>query len=274
VVNYTREAGVRNLEREIAKVCRRIAKELVAAGNKKTKSISLKITPERIRAILGPQKYKDTETSKSPEVGVATGLAWTEVGGEILPAEVTVMKGKGQLVLTGQLGDVMKESATAALSYIRSRSSKLDVPDDFYQTMDIHVHIPEGAIPKDGPSAGITMTTSMVSALTNRPVRQDIAMTGEITLRGKVLKIGGLKEKVLAAHRHHILDVIIPHDNVDDLDDISKKIRKDMNFYPVENVDQVLEMALGATDNNDAAGKVKGRPRTKRAPRTPKAPRS
>lgn len=243
VTSYTREAGVRNLEREIATVCRRIAKELVSNGSK-AKAVKEKITPERIRAILGPKKYKDTESSKDPEIGVATGLAWTEVGGEILPAEVTVMKGKGNLVLTGQLGDVMKESAKAALSYIRSRCEALQVPDDFYQNTDIHVHIPEGAIPKDGPSAGITMTTSMVSALTNRPVRQDIAMTGEITLRGKVLKIGGLKEKVLAAHRAHILDVIIPNDNVDDLEDISRKIRKEMKFHPVDNVDQVLNMAL------------------------------
>ncbi len=270
VANYTREAGVRNLEREIAKVCRRIAKELVAATNKKAKITKQKVTPERIRAFLGPQKYKDTETSKDPEVGVATGLAWTEVGGEILPAEVTVMKGKGQLVLTGQLGDVMKESATAALSYIRSRSSELKVPEDFYKDLDIHVHIPEGAIPKDGPSAGITMTTSMVSALTNRPVRQDIAMTGEITLRGKVLKIGGLKEKVLAAHRAHILDVIIPNDNVDDLEDISKKIRREMKFHPVNNVDQVLDMALTPKVKD---GTTKGRPTSSRSTRAPRTPR-
>ncbi len=244
VVNHTREAGVRNLEREIATVCRRIAKELVASGAKASKSAKQKITPERIRAILGPKKYKDSEGPKDPEIGVATGLAWTEVGGEILPAEVTVMKGKGTLVLTGQLGEVMQESAKAALSYIRSRSVELKLPEDFYQNLDIHVHIPEGAIPKDGPSAGVTLTTSMVSALTKRPVRQDIAMTGEINLRGKVLKIGGLKEKVLAAHRAHIMDVIIPNDNIDDLEDISRKVRKEMKFYPVENVDQVLDMAL------------------------------
>jgi ATP-dependent Lon protease len=253
IANYTREAGVRNLEREIAKVCRRIAKELVAAGTKvSAKSKVQRVTPERLRSMLGPMKYKDTETSKDPEVGVATGLAWTEVGGEILPAEVTVMKGKGNLMLTGQLGEVMQESAKAALSYIRSRSEALKVPEDFYQNTDIHVHIPEGAIPKDGPSAGITLTTSMVSALTNRPVRQDIAMTGEMTLRGKVLKIGGLKEKVLAAHRAHILDVIIPNDNVDDLEDISRKIRKEMTFHPVDNVGQVLEMAL--TGNESKTG--------------------
>lgn len=260
VNNYTREAGVRNLEREVARVCRRIAKELVAAGTKaSSKSKPQKITPERLRSILGPVRYKDTLAGKDPEVGVATGLAWTEVGGEILPAEVTVMKGKGNLMLTGQLGEVMQESAKAALSYIRSRSDVLQVPEDFYQNTDIHVHIPEGAIPKDGPSAGITLTTSMVSALTNRPVRQDIAMTGEMTLRGKVLKIGGLKEKVLAAHRAHILDVIIPNDNVDDLEDISRKIRKDMKFHPVDNVGQVLDMALapGAAKKPAAAAKPK-----------------
>lgn len=258
VNNYTREAGVRNLEREIARVCRRIAKELVSAGTKaSTKSKPQKITPERLRSILGPMKYKDTLAGKDPEVGVATGLAWTEVGGEILPAEVTVMKGKGNLMLTGQLGEVMQESAKAALSYIRSRSDVLQVPEDFYQNTDIHVHIPEGAIPKDGPSAGITLTTSMVSALTNRPVRQDIAMTGEMTLRGKVLKIGGLKEKVLAAHRAHILDVIIPNDNVDDLEDISRKIRKEMKFHPVENVGQVLDMALAPVSAKKPAAAAK-----------------
>lgn len=267
VNNYTREAGVRNLEREVAKVCRRIAKELVSAGKKKA-GTTQKVTPERIRSLLGPQKYRDIPQTKDPEVGVATGLAWTEVGGEILPAEVTVMKGKGQLVLTGQLGDVMKESATAALSYIRSRSSKLKVPENFYKDMDIHVHIPEGAIPKDGPSAGITMTTSMVSALTNRPVRQDIAMTGEITLRGKVLKIGGLKEKVLAAHRAHIYDIIIPNENVDDLEDISRKVRKDIKFHPVDNVDEVLAMALEMKAGASAKSKKTGRPAT-RTPRRP-----
>lgn len=283
ITNYTREAGVRNLEREIATVCRRIAKELVAAGDKgtaktktktktKAKAKLQRVTPERIRTMLGPKKHKDAETSKEAEVGVATGLAWTEVGGEILPAEVTVMKGKGNLVLTGQLGDVMQESAKAALSYIRSRSDTLKVPEDFYQNTDIHVHIPEGAIPKDGPSAGITMTTSMVSALTNRPVRQDIAMTGEITLRGKVLKIGGLKEKVLAAHRAHILDVIIPNENVDDLEDISRKIRKEMTFHPVENVGEVLDMALTQkTATKPTKRKSTAKPRTARTSRTSRA---
>ncbi|MGI8906665.1 MAG: endopeptidase La [Candidatus Sumerlaeaceae bacterium] len=242
--NYTREAGVRNLEREIATVCRRIAKDLVRSTDKKAGSKQVKVTPEKIRTLLGPIRHKDNLAQKEPEIGVATGLAWTEVGGELLPAEVTVMKGRGNLVLTGKLGEVMQESAKAALSYIRSRSDKLNVPVDFYRNTDIHVHIPEGAIPKDGPSAGITMTTSMVSALTNRPVRQDIAMTGEITLRGKVLKIGGLKEKVLAAHRAHIMNIIIPQDNEDDLEDISKKIRREMNFVLVDTVDQVLENAL------------------------------
>lgn len=241
--HYTREAGVRNLEREIATVCRRVAKEMVSAkpGTKRKKVC---VTPEKVRQLLGPARFKDFPTQKTPEIGVATGLAWTEVGGELLPAEVTVMKGRGNLVLTGKLGEVMQESAKAALSYIRSRSDRLKVPADFYKNTDIHVHIPEGAIPKDGPSAGVTMTTSMVSALTNCPVRQDIAMTGEITLRGKVLKIGGLKEKVLAAHRAHIRNIIIPQENEDDLEDLSKKIRKDINFVLVENIDQVLDAAL------------------------------
>jgi ATP-dependent Lon protease len=244
VINgYTREAGVRNLEREIATICRRAAKEIVAA-KKKGPAPAQSVTPEKVRAVLGPLRHKDMELEKKPEVGVATGLAWTEVGGELLPTEVTVMKGRGTLVLTGKLGEVMQESAKAALSYIRSRGEKLKVPADFHRKLDIHIHIPEGAIPKDGPSAGITMTTSMVSALTSRPVRQDVAMTGEVTLRGKVLKIGGLKEKVLAAHRAHIRTIIIPRENEDDLEDISKQVRKEIEFVMVDTVDQVLEHAL------------------------------
>lgn len=258
--NYTREAGVRNLEREVATVCRRIAKDLVRQLNKKGLK-QVKVTPEKVRQLLGPIKHKDTLAQKEPEVGVATGLAWTEVGGEILPAEVTVMKGRGNLVLTGKLGEVMQESAKAALSYIRSRSEKLNVPADFYRHTDIHIHIPEGAIPKDGPSAGVTMTTSMVSALTNRPVRQDVAMTGEITLRGRVLKIGGLKEKVLAAHRAHIKNIIIPQENEDDLEDISRKIRRDLNFTLVENVDQVLDAALLSKDGSATGQTKRGRSR-------------
>ncbi len=241
ITNYTREAGVRNLEREIAAVCRRVAREIVANGGK-TKRIV--ITPELVREYLGPVRYRDLEIEKKPEVGVATGLAWTEVGGEILPTEVTVMRGRGALLLTGQIGEVMQESAKTALSYIRSRMDELDVPRDFYRKLDIHIHIPEGAVPKDGPSAGVTMTTSMVSALTKRPVRQDVAMTGEITLRGRVLKIGGLKEKILAAHRAHIRHVIIPRENEDELKEIPEEIRKEMKFTLVDNLDQVLETAL------------------------------
>jgi ATP-dependent Lon protease len=252
---YTREAGVRNLEREIATVCRKMAKEIVRERGGKGKARKpVKITPQKVREFLGPVRYRDQELEKRPEVGVATGLAWTEVGGELLPTEVTVMRGRGNLVLTGKLGEVMQESAKAALSYIRSRSDDLRVPRDFYRTHDIHVHIPEGAIPKDGPSAGVTMTTSMVSALTNRPVRQDTAMTGEITLRGKVLKIGGLKEKVLAAHRAHIRNIIIPMDNKDDLEEISEEIRRDINFVLVENIDEVLKVALMKSGREGARG--------------------
>ncbi|MBX7245209.1 MAG: endopeptidase La [Candidatus Sumerlaeaceae bacterium] len=241
--NYTREAGVRSLEREIATCCRKVARDIVKGKTKKGAK-AVKVTAAVVRELLGPIRFKDMEIEKRPEVGVATGLAWTEVGGEILPTEVTVMRGKGNLMLTGKLGDVMQESAKAALSYIRSRTDQLKVPKDFYRNLDIHVHIPEGAIPKDGPSAGVTMTTSMVSALTGCPVRQDVAMTGEITLRGKVLKIGGLKEKVLAAHRAHIRNIIIPSDNKDDLEDISKEIRKDIKFVLVDSIDDVLSAAL------------------------------
>jgi ATP-dependent Lon protease len=240
IIGYTREAGVRNLEREIATICRKVAKEMVRKGKKRHQ----KIIPSHLREYLGPLRYKDPEIAPKPEIGVATGLAWTEVGGELLPAETTIMRGKGNLVLTGKLGEVMQESAKTALSYIRSRTRRFNINDDFYRNTDIHVHIPEGAIAKDGPSAGVTMVTSMVSALSNLPVRQDVAMTGEITLRGKVLKIGGLKEKVLAAHRAHIRTVIIPNDNKDELDELSKDVRRDMQFILVNDLDEVLKVAL------------------------------
>ncbi|MCX7963843.1 MAG: hypothetical protein N2644_05085, partial [Candidatus Sumerlaea chitinivorans] len=244
ITAYTREAGVRNLEREIARICRRVAREILAKGTTSGRRGGITITPDKVREYLGPVRYRDLEVDKKPAVGVATGLAWTEVGGEILPTEVTVMKGRGNLVLTGKLGEVMQESAKTALSYIRSRQEELNIPRDFYRTLDIHIHIPEGAVPKDGPSAGVTMATSMVSALTNRPVRQDVAMTGEITLRGKVLKIGGLKEKILAAHRAHIHHVIIPHENEDELEEIPAEIRQEMKFTLVDTVDEVLQTAL------------------------------
>jgi ATP-dependent Lon protease len=240
ITGYTREAGVRNLEREIASICRKVAKKMVHQNRKWLE----KIDPEKVREYLGPVRFKDLPLHGASEIGVATGLAWTDVGGEILPTETTIMKGKGNLVLTGKLGEVMQESAKTALSYIRSRTARLNINENFYKTTDIHIHIPEGAIAKDGPSAGVTMATSMVSALSNCPVRQDIAMTGEITLRGKVLKIGGLKEKILAAHRANIRTVIIPRENQDDLEDISEKIRKDIKIILVENLDEVIDAAL------------------------------
>ncbi|MCX8036333.1 MAG: endopeptidase La [Candidatus Sumerlaeia bacterium] len=259
---YTREAGVRNLEREIATICRKTAKEIVGGedGSKAKASSTGKparrylITAARVRQLLGPKRFDDLEPQKHPEVGLATALAWTEVGGEILPTEVTVMRGKGNLFLTGNLGEVMQESAKAALSYIRSRADRLNVSPDFYRCTDIHVHVPEGAIPKDGPSAGVALATSMVSALSNTPVRQDLAMTGEITLRGKVLKIGGLKEKILAAHRARINTVIIPKKNRDDLEELSKKIRRQMKFVLAESIDDVLRAALASKTRKSKGG--------------------
>jgi len=237
---YTREAGVRNLEREIARVCRRIAKEVV----KKEKDLKIRLTPNRIEKYLGPVQVTEPKKEEKNEVGVATGLAWTEAGGDIISIESTLMKGKGKMTLTGKLGEVMQESAQAGLSYIRSRARELGISDDFYKKMDIHIHIPEGAIPKDGPSAGITMATALISSLTRYPVKKDVAMTGEITLRGKVLPIGGLKSKMLAAHMVGIKTVIIPKENEKDLIEIPKNILKDLKVIPVENMDQVLEIAL------------------------------
>ena len=245
---YTREAGVRNLEREIGNICRKNARKVVNHESAQTKNKSELpieiITAEKLPDLLGPAKFRDLTADKKPEVGAAVGLAWTEVGGQILTTEATLMEGKGKLTVTGKLGDVMQESAQAAMSYIRSRAHQFGLPRDFYRNLDVHLHIPEGAIPKDGPSAGITIATTICSALTKVPVRGDIAMTGEITLRGKVLPIGGLKEKLMAAHRHGIFEAIMPADNQKDLPDIPDNIRNVMKLHFVENMDDVLRIAL------------------------------
>ena len=243
---YTREAGVRNLEREIGNICRKVARTVVnSKGNGKKNDVpKVTVTQETVGGFLGPAKFRDTQADKKDETGAAVGLAWTEMGGQILSTEATIMEGKGRLTTTGKLGDVMQESAQAAMSYVRSRAQSLGLPRDFYRNLDIHVHVPEGAIPKDGPSAGITIATTICSALTKISVRGDVAMTGEITLRGKVLPIGGLKEKLLAAHRHGILEVILPRDNEKDLPDIPENIRKEMKLHFVESMDEVLRIAL------------------------------
>jgi len=243
---YTREAGVRNLEREVGNVCRKVARKVVNASTAEHPQELPKatITSQSVTELLGPQKFRDTTTDKKNEVGVVVGLAWTEVGGQILTTEATTMEGRGKLSTTGKLGDVMQESAHAAMSYLRSRAHLFGLNRDFYRHLDIHVHVPEGAIPKDGPSAGITIATSIVSALTGIPVRGDMAMTGEITLRGRVLPIGGLKEKLLAAHRHGILEAVLPKDNEKDLPDIPDNIRSEMKLHFVETMDEVLKIAL------------------------------
>jgi len=238
--HYTREAGVRNLDREIANVCRKVARKVVGEG----KSFTAEINPANVNNYLGILKYRDFLAEKKNEIGLTTGLAWTEVGGEVLSIEATLMQGKGRLTLTGKLGDVMQESAQAGMSYVRSRSHLFGLPKDFYRHIDIHIHVPEGAIPKDGPSAGITLCTSIVSALTLIPVRCDIAMTGEITLRGKVLPIGGVKEKLLAAHRLGLRTIILPKDNEKDLADVPPEILAQMSIHFVESMDQVLHFAL------------------------------
>ena len=236
---YTREAGVRNMEREIGNICRKVARKVV--GSPKHTEM---VTPELLGNLLGPAKYRDSPLEERSEVGLVTGLAWTEMGGSILQTEVQVMDGKGKMTATGQLGDVMQESAQAALTYIRSRSHQLGLARDFYRNIDIHVHVPEGAIPKDGPSAGITLATALASALTKIEVRRDLAMTGEITLRGKVLPIGGLKEKLLAAHRAGIREAILPAENKKDLADLPELIKTEMKLHWVEQMDEVLEIAL------------------------------
>lgn len=239
ISQYTREAGVRNLEREIAHLCRKVAKK-IAEGKEKTFVIKAK----NLHRYLGVPKFLPEEEMEKDEIGVATGLAWTETGGDIIYVEATTMKGKGHLTLTGQLGDIMKESAQAALSYVRSRAKKIGIKDDVFSKTDIHIHVPAGATPKDGPSAGITMATSIASAFTNKPVNKNTAMTGEVTLRGRVLPIGGLKEKTLAAKRMGIKKVIIPKRNRKDLEDIPKYVKKDMDFVFADTMDDVLNVAL------------------------------
>ena len=260
---YTRESGVRNLEREIASVCRKLAHKHMkrldqeqtekscdseAPSTKKVRiengAIKERVTEKSIGKYLGPRKFRIGIQSSHDEIGLCTGMAWTEVGGDLLISEVAIIAGKGKLTITGKLGEVMQESAQAALSYVRSRANFLDIEEDFYTKVDIHIHVPEGAIPKDGPSAGITMATALTSALTARPVSRYVAMTGEITLRGRVLPIGGLKEKMLAAHRGGIKKIIIPVDNQKDLVDVPKNILKDLVVVPVEHMDQVLMHAL------------------------------
>jgi ATP-dependent Lon protease len=237
--HYTRESGVRNLERQIATICRKAARRLL-----ETKSSRVRVTEGNLDKYLGIPRYHYDKVKNQEEIGIVTGLAWTSVGGETLSVEVTPMAGTGKLVLTGQLGDVMKESARAGFSYIRSRAREFGLDDDFHEKVDIHIHIPEGAIPKDGPSAGITMTTAVISALTNIPVRSDVAMTGEITLRGRILTIGGLKEKILAAHRAGIKKVLIPEENERDLVDIPDNVKRKVEIVPVSSMDEVLSHAL------------------------------
>ena len=239
IQEYTRESGVRELERLIGRVCRKAARRIV-----ENEDAPIRVTKKNLSTFLDRAKFLEKKAEKKPQVGVVTGMAWTEVGGDILPTEATVLKGKGKLILTGRLGDVMQESAQAALSYIRSRTEKLGLAADFYEKEDIHIHLPEGAVPKDGPSAGITMATAMISALTGCKVRRDVALTGEITLRGNVLPIGGLKEKVLAAYREGMKTIILPKENKPDIEDIPETVREKLEFVPVEHMDEVLRIAL------------------------------
>ncbi len=241
VRHYTKEAGVRNLEREIASICRKTARQWIKNTDKRRQVV---VTPKKLIKLLGPHKYRHLKTEEHSEIGLANGLAFTETGGDLLSIEVAQMPGKGKLMVTGKLGDVMQESAQAAMSYVRSRAKLLGLPADFYQKIDVHIHVPEGAIPKDGPSAGITMATALVSALTSKPVSKEVAMTGEITLRGNVLPIGGLKEKFFAAYRGGVKRVIIPAENSKDLKEIPKNIMKGINILLVTHMDQVLRQAL------------------------------
>lgn len=239
IQGYTRESGVRTLEKTIGAVCRKVGKSILLE-----EETPLTVSMKNLQTILGPVKYLPTKVNKADEVGIVTGLAWTQVGGEVLETEAVAVKGKGSLLLTGQLGDVMKESAEAGMTYIRRRAGELGLPEDFYSHLDLHIHLPEGAIPKDGPSAGITMATALASALTGKAVRHDVAMTGEITLRGTVLPVGGIKEKVIAAHRAGIKKILLPEENKRDMDDVPQSVKDDVTFVFVHHMDEVLEQAL------------------------------
>ncbi len=239
---YTREAGVRNLERELATICRKAAKEWLSMPDDSKQTIS--VTQKKLEEYLGPRKFKPEQIATQPQVGVVTGLAYTTVGGETMPVEVNVMDGVGKIELTGLLGDVMKESAHAAVSFIRSRAKDYGIDEEFYKTKDIHIHVPEGAIPKDGPSAGVTMATALISQLSGKAVKNDVAMTGEITLRGRVLPIGGLKEKSMAAYKAGVKTVIIPKDNLPDLYEVDPVVKENVTFMPVESIDEIVAIAL------------------------------
>jgi ATP-dependent Lon protease len=265
IQQYTQEAGLRQLEREIGAICRKVARR-VAEGNAGT----VRVTPKNLHEFLGVPKVMPGEVLKKDQIGVATGLAWTPVGGDVLFIEALRVKGKGNLVLTGQLGEVMRESAQAAFSYAKARARELGIPEDDFNIYDLHLHIPEGAIPKDGPSAGITLATALVSVLAQRPVRKDVAMTGEITLRGNVLPVGGVKEKVLAARRARVTKIILPAQNQRDMDEVPKELFGEIQFIFVDNVRQVFQEAL-----KDRVGPVPtgaGTPRPTRLPPPPAAP--
>ncbi len=252
IERYTREAGVRNLEREIASVCRKLARRILR--EKTAKGSTIEVAPETIDELLGKPRYRAQRREQEPEVGAASGLAWTQVGGELLLTEATLMRGKGHLTLTGQLGDVMQESARAALSFVRAKAEELGIDNEVFEKTDVHVHVPEGAIPKDGPSAGITLAAALISAFTSTPVRVDVAMTGEITLRGHVLPVGGVKEKILAAYRAGIREVVMPEENEKDLEDILEDVRDDMTFHFVAHMDEVLNHVLVGRVDADIAG--------------------
>jgi ATP-dependent Lon protease len=250
VREYTYEAGVRNLERELGRMCRKVARM-----KSEKKHYPTRLGPGSVEKYLGPPQFFQTEAEGKDEIGVATAIAWTENGGEIMPVEVLILEGKGNLQITGQVGEVMQESAQAALSYLKARARDLNLNTEDFERLDIHIHIPEGAIPKDGPSAGITIATALISAFTERPVLKEVGMTGEITLRGRVLPVGGVREKVLAAHRAGLKTVIMPERNMKDMIDVPKKVRIDLKIIPVTHMDQVLEIALNPVAEKPARPK-------------------
>jgi len=241
ISEYTREAGLRNLQRQLDSICRKLAREILKENGKDN---LIKITPESVRKYLGPRKFFFEVAEAQDRIGTVTGLAWTESGGEIIFIEATMMKGKSKLILTGSLGDVMKESAQAALSYIRSNTQSLNIPEDFFDNHDIHIHVPAGAIPKDGPSAGLTIAAALISLLTGRPAKRDVALTGELTLSGRILPVGGIKEKIMAARRAGVKTVIFPEKNDSDLKNISDEIKKDLNIIKTSQFDTIVDKIL------------------------------